>query len=238
MLIHRQAKKVAAARNPELRSFYQYRISKFRTDQLVFVDESGADRRIGFRKTAWSPVGTVPVQRQALSRGERYQILPAYTLDGILTASIYKGATNLSTFEFFLEHKLLPKCGRFPAKNSVIVMDNASFHHSEKVRQLCRDAGVLLIYLPPYSPDYNPIEEFFSELKAYIKRYWSMYVDMTDKSHESFRKYLAFCVTQVGNRRGSAMGHFRNCGYPVDLVYQSSSLIILTKGEQNVTAFK
>ena len=49
-------------------------------------------------------------------------------------------------------------------------MDNASFHHSEKIRQLCADAGVILVYLPPYSPDYNLIEEFFAELKAFVKK--------------------------------------------------------------------
>jgi DDE superfamily endonuclease len=136
---------VAAARNPRLRAFYQYRISRFHHDQLVFVDESGTDRRIGFRRTAWSPLGVAPVQRQALARGDRYQILPAYTSEGILAASIYRGSTDTSTFEDFLMNILLPKRGKYPAKNSVIVMDNASIHHSESIRQLCADAGVIFI---------------------------------------------------------------------------------------------
>jgi transposase len=49
-------------------------------------------------------------------------------------------------------------------------MDNASFHHTQRIEQMCYDAGVKLVYLPPYSPDFNPIEEFFAELKAFIKR--------------------------------------------------------------------
>lgn len=49
-------------------------------------------------------------------------------------------------------------------------MDNASFHRSQRVKQLCEDTGVKLLYLPPYSPDLNPIEEFFAELKTFIKR--------------------------------------------------------------------
>jgi transposase len=52
----------------------------------------------------------------------------------------------------------------------VLVMDNASFHHTKRIEQMCADAGVKLMYLPPYSPDLNLIEEFFSELKAFIKR--------------------------------------------------------------------
>jgi transposase len=133
-------------------------------------------------------------------------------LEGILAVSIYKGSTDLSLFECFLEHILLPKCGKYPEKHSVIVMDNASFHHSEKIYQLCADAGVILVYLPPYSPDYNPIEEFFAELKAFIKKNWSMYIDMTDRSHEAFRKYLSFCIWEVGRRKRSAEGHFRHAG--------------------------
>lgn len=207
---------MAAGRNPQLRAFYQYRISSFRHDQLVFVDESGTDRRIGFRKTAWSPLGIAPVQRQALSRGDRYQILPAFTSEGILAVSIYKGTTDTSLFEDFLVNILLPKCGRYPAKNSVIVMDNASIHHSEGIRQVCTDAGVILVYLPPYSPDYNPIEEFFSELKAFVKKYWRLYLDTTDRSHKEFRNFLGFCVLEVGKRKRSAQGHFLNAGIPCD----------------------
>jgi transposase len=205
---------VVAAQNPQLQAFYQYRISRFRPDQLVFVDESGSDRRIGFRKTAWSPLGITPVQRQALARGERYQILPAYTSEGILAVSIYKGATDIATFESFLNDVLLPKCGQYPAKNSVIVMDNASFHHSESIRQLCAGAGVILVYLLPYSPDYNPIEEFFSELKAFIKKSWRLYLDTTDRSHEAFRRFLSFCVSEVDQRRRSAQSYFQNAGIP------------------------
>lgn len=54
-------------------------------------------------------------------------------------------------------------------------MDNASFYHSDRIAQMCVDVGVKLVYLPPYSPDLNPIEEFFAELKAFIKRNWSYY---------------------------------------------------------------
>jgi transposase len=54
-------------------------------------------------------------------------------------------------------------------------MDNASFYYTERIAQMCADAGVKLMYLLLYSPDLNPIEEFFAELKAFIKRSWSTY---------------------------------------------------------------
>jgi transposase len=155
-------------------------------------------------------LGIAPVQRQALSRGDRYQILLAITSEGILAVSIYKDTTVRGLFgEYFV-----PRVRQIPAKNSVIVMDNASIHHSERIRQLCTDAGVTLVYLPPYSPDYNPIEEFFSELKAFVRKYWRLYLDTTDRSHGAFRSSLGFCVLEVGKRKKSAQGHFLNAGIP------------------------
>jgi transposase len=60
--------------------------------------------------------------------------------------------------------------GTWLEPKSVLVMDNASFHHTKRIEQMCRNASVKLVYLPLYSPDFNPIEEFFAELKAFIKR--------------------------------------------------------------------
>ena len=57
---------------------------------------------------------------------------------------------------------------------------------------MCADAGVKLVYLPPYLPDFSLIKEFFSELKAFIKRNWAMCAKMTDRSHESFTMYFKF----------------------------------------------
>jgi transposase len=53
----------------------------------------------------------------------------------------------------------------------MIIINNASFHHSGRIKQMCDDKGVKLMYLPPYSPDLNPIEEFFTELKAFIQQH-------------------------------------------------------------------
>jgi DDE superfamily endonuclease len=133
-----------------------------------------------------------------------------------LCYDIYQGTTDFERFESFTEFRVLPECNPFPAEKSVIVMDNASFHHSERIRQMCAEAGVKLIYLPPYSPDFNPIEEFFSELKAFIKRNWRMYLNMTDRSHQAFAIYLKFCVKEAGSRAESARGHFKHAGLDVN----------------------
>lgn len=206
------ARRIARGRNADLRDFYLYELSGFRSYQLVFVDESGCDKRIGFRRTGWSPVGVTPVQVAQFQREQRYQILPAYAQDGIVLARVFQGSTDATVFEDFIE-QLLPHCGRFPERKSVIIMDNASFHRSERVEQLYCNAGVKLLYLPPYSPDLNPIEEFFAELKAFIRRNWKEYAENTAQGFDSF---LEWCVDVVGARDRSAKGHFRHAGITVE----------------------
>jgi hypothetical protein len=77
---------------------------------------------------------------------------------------------------------------------------------------MCHDAGVKLIYLPPYSPDLNPIEEFFAELKTFIKRDWRSY---KENPGQGFQTFLENCVNVVGARAQSAEGHFRHAGITV-----------------------
>jgi transposase len=87
-------------------------------------------------------------------------------------------------------------------------MDNASFHHSEPIAQMCADAGVKLVYLPPYSPGLNPIEEFFAELKGFIRRNWSYYED----PDQGFGSFLEWCIDVVGAREGECQRSFSTRG--------------------------
>lgn len=206
--IHQRAKE----QNAELRELYLHNISEFESYHLVYVDESGCDKRIGFRRSGWSPLGVAPVQVSQFHRDERYQILPAYAQDGIVLSRVFRGSTDAGVFEDFLD-QLLRHCGKWPEPKSVLVMDNASFHHSERIAQMCADAGVKLIYLPPYSPDLNPIEGFFSELKSFISRSWYYY---EEHSNEGFDHFLGWCIEAVGAKKESAEGHFRHAGLTIE----------------------
>ena len=208
----KSSRRIAKERNADLRDLYLHSMSAFRSYHLVYVDESGCDRRIGFRRTGWSPVGVTPVQIARFQREQRYQILPAYTQDGVILANVFRGSTDSAVFEDFIE-QLLPYCGKWPEPKSVLVMDNASFHHTERIEQLCYEAGVKLMYLPPYSPDLNPIEEFFAELKAFIKRSWHNYEENPEQGFDAF---LEWCIDVVGGRERSAKGHFRHAGLTIE----------------------
>ncbi|OBR02178.1 TPR domain-containing protein [Colletotrichum higginsianum IMI 349063] len=143
--------------------------------QLIFVDESGVDKRTGARRTGWAPKGLKAHRSTVLERGQRYQILPALALDGIVDVVIYPGTTNGDGFFAWISQGLLPKCAAFPAPKSVIVMDNASFHRRRDIKEACDAAGVILEFLPPYSPDFNPIEAFFGDLKRLFRQQYPIW---------------------------------------------------------------
>ena len=204
--LKKAAPRVAKEWNLDLRDFYLSNLSAFRSYHLVYVDEPRCDKRIGFRRMGWYPLGVTPVKISRYQREQRYQILPAYSQDGVLLARVFQELTDRTVFENFIE-QLFTHCGRWPEPRSVLVMDNASFHHMERIEQRCTDAGVRLAYLPPCSPDLNPIEEFFAELKTFIKRNWHIYKENPD---QGFSVFLEWCIDIVGGRRCSAKGHFRH----------------------------
>lgn len=205
-------RRVAQQRDQELRNLYLRRVSFFKSEQLIFVDESGCDKKAGQRRMGWSPLGSTPVKVDELNRDVRYQILPAYNVKGILLSRIYTGSTDAAWFEDFV-HQLLRHCRPWPGPRSVLVMDNASWHNKESIERICAVRGVKVLFLPPYSPDFNPIEEFFAELKAYIKRCWNDYQGLIKAD---FRTFLRLCVQAVGSREASARGHFRHAGLIVE----------------------
>ena len=89
------------------------------------MDESGCDKRIGFRRTGWSPLSVTPVQVARLQRGQRYQILPAYDQNGVVTVRVFQGSTDGAFFEDYIA-QLLCHCNPFPQSRSVIVMEAGS----------------------------------------------------------------------------------------------------------------
>jgi transposase len=93
-------------------------------------------------------------------------------------------------------------------------MDNASFHRSEGLEQMYADAGVKLVYLPPYSPDLNPIEEFFAKLKGFIERNWDYYEKDPERGFDTF---LEWYINVVGAKEESARGHFRYAGLNIEV---------------------
>ena len=93
---------MAQEQNQDLRDAYLFETATILPEQFVFVDESGCDRRTSQRTKGWAPRGQTPLKRGCFQRGQRYQILPAYSCDGVLAVDIFLGSTNASTFENFI----------------------------------------------------------------------------------------------------------------------------------------
>lgn len=202
----------ARERNELLRRVFQLRCQQqYNPEMLVCIDESACNERTGDRKYGWSPVNTPVGVEYAIKRSERWSLLPAMDVDGYIDHLIFQGAINSDLMEEFLASKVLPYCQPWPGKRSVIVLDNASIHHSARICQLCQNAGVILEFLPPYSPDFNPIEQTFKTLKAWLKRNYYM-----AETFEHFEDFLEAAVQlSCYNNPAAARGYFRLCGWRV-----------------------
>ena len=106
-------------------------------------------------------------------RGEHISAVTFMSTCGVLDCQVVRGSVNGEQFFEIVRKTLLPHLMPYNGINphSVVVMDNALIHHVEGVKEIINEVGALLLYLPPYSPDFNPIEELFSKLKFMIKHY-------------------------------------------------------------------
>ena len=96
----------------------------------------------------------------------RINVIGALLSSVLLTATLFTGSVNAEVFVAWLEQDLLPKL----PPNSIIVMDNASFHKRDDARQLIEQAGHILEFMPPYSPDLNPIEHKWAQQAKALRR--------------------------------------------------------------------
>jgi transposase len=135
-------------------------------DRLVFLDESGLNLSMG-RSHAWVKRGTEYIDRVPMNWGQNLTLLGAIRLGGWVTLTTMFASANGDRFVDWLTAHLLPKLRR----GDVLVMDNLSAHHDPRVQPACRRHGVRLIYLPPYSPDFNPIEPGWALQKQIVRKY-------------------------------------------------------------------
>lgn len=199
---YKVAKRVAKERSQPLRSMWCTRASRWPQELLCFVDESAANEKTGYRKRGWSPAGIDCVDLQSTRRSERWSILPALTVNGYLAGTkIVQGAITAEIFNDWLQNTVLPQL----VPGMILVMDNASIHRSYEVAAMCAEADITVEYLPPYSPDFNPIEQTFNVLKAWIRRH----IDEA-RGYEDFGWFL---VHAVKHSISDAQAHFVKAGY-------------------------
>lgn len=140
-------------------------LTQIDADRLVFLDKSGINtdmtRHYGRSKGKQRVVDNVP-----LNTPKTTTLLSSIRLDGSTIPMVFQGALNKERFLEYLRGYLVPKL----RKGDIVVMDNLASHKVADVAGLIRSAGAEPLYLPPYSPDFNPIEKMWSKLKAYFRK--------------------------------------------------------------------
>ena len=132
-----------------------------RFKQFVWVDETGSDDRNRRMKFGYSLRGEPPVCHHLLHCGRRISAIAAMSTDGVVTYDLVHGSVNGEKFIQFLQGKLVPEMLLYDGENplSILVMDNSSIHNVQPVLDTPKQMGIIVLFLPPYSLDMNPIEE-------------------------------------------------------------------------------
>lgn len=125
--------------------------------------------------------------------------------EGIVDYELIHGTVNGDRFFDFVRGSLISNMHSFPGVKSILVMDNCSIHHTEEVKTLLESVGILVV-LPPYTPDYNPIEELFSYVKYYLKEHDEI-LQVTDNPSAILRSAFESITSSHCN------GWISDCGF-------------------------
>ncbi|CAM4076274.1 IS630 family transposase [Deinococcus marmoris] len=157
---------VALERREDQRTAFLNDLEPYLThpERLVFLDESGFQTNMT-RGYARAPRQLRAVCASPRNHGQNQSLICALSLAGPLAPLVMDGPLNGEVFEWYVREELGPAL----KPGQVVVLDNLSSHHLASIRTLIEARGCTLLYLSPYSPDFNPIELLFSKLKALVR---------------------------------------------------------------------
>lgn len=165
----------------------------------MFVDEMGANVSLS-PLYAWSRRGLRAFGSTPRNWGKNVTLLASLTAGDIGPCLAVEGPTTRKVFEAYLERVLAPAL----RPGQIVVVDNLSAHKGGRVHELIEGAGCELVYLPPYSPDFNPIEQAFSKVKGLMRRAQA-------RTRQTLIEAMGFALDAVTGR--DARGFFGHCGY-------------------------
>ena len=199
---------IAIQRSDAMRAKFMSEISSYDPSMFVWIDESGCDRRNSTRKFGYSIRGIPPVDHRLLVRGTRYSAIPVMSVAGIHDVYLAEGSVDGDRFSHYVTEYLLPVLLPFNGTNphSIVIMDNASIHHVDTNVQLIENSQAKVIFLPPYSPDFNPLEPVFSKVKTIMKEN-----DKLFQVTSAPRALLALAFGMI--TPDDCLGFSRHCGY-------------------------
>jgi hypothetical protein len=160
----------------------------FQRNMFVWIDETGSDARNHVRKYGYALRGDTPTTHHFLSRGKRINAVAAISSEGVVAVDLKEHTITGDHFYDFVRGSLVPTMLQFNGENPHLigVMDNCAIPHVREIKELFQNAAILLLYLPPYSPDMNPIEEVFSYIKAYLRQHDDLLQSVTNVIKSAF----------------------------------------------------
>ncbi len=167
----------------------------------MFVDECSTNIALT-RLYARAPRGERAFGEAPRNWGKNVTLIASLSTEGVTAAMSVEGATDAAAFETYVEHFLVPTL----KDGQVVVMDNLQVHKSRRVKELIEGAGAEALFLPPYSPDFSPIEEAFSKVKGILRRVGA-------RTREALMEATGQALDAVSRR--DAAGWFGHCGYDV-----------------------
>ena len=188
-------------RDEEARAAWREQVAQLDPEQLVFVDESGTHTSLT-RLYGWAPhdqraTGAVP-----RNHGRNTTLVAALTPAGLHEPWLIEGAMNTETFEWYIREELAPRL----RPGQVVVLDNLSAHKAASIRAALAARGCDLLFLPPYSPDFTPIEQAFSKLKALLRR-------LGARTHDALQEAVRLAIAAITSDDAAAW--FVHAGYPL-----------------------
>ncbi len=165
--------------------------------RLVWLDETGAKTNMT-RAYARSRKGSRAVDYAPQGHWNTTTLVAAITLESPIAPMVLDGPMDAAAFEAYVEHMLIPSL----PPGAIVVMDNLSAHKSPAIARLLRGAGAELQYLPPYSPDLNPIELVWSKVKTLLR-------SAKARTREELWDAIAAALSEI--TPGDMQGYFCHC---------------------------
>jgi transposase len=189
----------ASERNNYKRGWFRRRARNLNHRRFLFIDESAVNTAMT-RRYGRAPRGERVYDSAPRNYGSHTSIIGALSLRGLVATMTVEGAVDTLCFDAYLEQVLAPQLQR----GDVVVLDNLGAHRASRIEEVAVDRGAQVLWLPPYSPDYSPIEQCWSKIKSYLR-------GAKARTTEALDKALAQAIELV--TKADIRGWFNHCGY-------------------------
>ncbi len=189
----------AAERNNYKRGWFRRRARRLSQRRFIFVDESAVNTAMT-RRYGRAPRGERAHDSAPRNYGTHTSVIGAMGLRGLVAALTVEGAVDTECFNAYAEQVLGPRLRR----GDVVVLDNLTAHRASRIEEVAEARGAQVLWLPPYSPDYSPIEQCWSKIKAYLR-------GAKARTREALEEALTAALGLV--TKADIRGWFKHCGY-------------------------